>query len=536
MKRPLEQKLDACLARLAGGTDVEDVLAEYPEDADELRAALAASARMRELAPPPLQRRERKGKLLAIVAAHRRLVEATEGVVVEIKAGVPVGEIERHCPSALRSVVTAARYMCEVEPPWPSDERRRQDLERLRRLAARRRQARIEALPLRLRIAVGLDVCLSQLVCAARRVVAERNADQGYGSRRAEYDQAAGSAFGATATRAGGGSTGAGSYGLRLGVAAVPIAAAMTIALLATARMVVPAAASSVPGEPLYQIKRLGESAQLFMTFDPQQREDLRAQLAARRLGEMGLLRAEGLPVPERLLESWLLTSGGAGAAGGEPYADLTSEQRRLLADVLRGMEANEPGLGRRIAGAGDLLVRLEQDETAGAAVASPEGDGAADGQEPASADLRWSPRQQPRPLPGDDLGAVAGRSGGGEEQVENPSVGGAGEHTASAGDSGDVLGAVQVAPPDAAAGGGDGDPAGDPGGQAASAGGSEPSEPGASPAPGSGSGSEPPGAIAPPSAPGMGGGDPPPFVQPDPGPPQGSPEDPPPPGSGEAP
>jgi hypothetical protein len=69
-------------------------------------------------------------------------------------------------------------------------------------------------------------------------------------------------------------------------------------------------AAESLPGSPLYPVKRAAERVQLRVTFDPQQRAALRLALAERRANEIVALAHRGRPVDQITLAVMLEETG----------------------------------------------------------------------------------------------------------------------------------------------------------------------------------------------------------------------------------
>ena len=456
MKYRLEHMLDECLARLSGGAELESVLADFPEYADELRPLLSATEWMRDLVPPPTGKRERKSELMETVAARRRLVEAAEGVVVEVRAGVPQDELFARCPNTLHHVILAARTLRDAEPPWPAAERREAGKRRLMMLAAQRRTAS--------RASRKLLTSLRSDLSGLERGLAPRP-----------------------------------SLIRRLRTVTVSLSLAAAVALVGTAGMA-PAAASSLPGEPLYHVKRLGENAQLLVTFDPERRVSLRAIHARRRLDEMVQLQEDGAEIPVSLFESWL--SGQAGMP--DALSDLSSDQRRMLADMIDHVDA--PSVSDADAVLAELRALSEAEAAEAAARLAEQEEMSA--VEPAGYD--WAANPQPRPLPDEPDPPV---------QVSEPTAPADQESAPSAivdRPVDEAPGAVQAVASDDEDRGSSTEPP-------ASGG-----DPGAGD-PGSG-GVEPPSGVAPPSAGEAPAEPPPPFVQPDPPP---APDDPP---GGEAP
>lgn len=363
MSRSIEQVLDTCLAQLNNGLDLEVILEAHPDEAYELRPLLAAAAWARIEIPPPLRRDEHKAALLAAVAAWRRTVEATNGLVNELKAGVPATELIARSPEDTRLVVTAAWRMHTTLPPVPSPERMAQGKRRLMAMAAERRAARSARVP------------------AGRHLQHLRGA---LGVLRAGLLPAP------TAAR-------------RAWSGAMAMTTAVLILTVGLAGIGT-AAASSLPGGAFYNVKRLGESARMLFAFDPEQRADLNLRYSGRRLQEMRRLAGYGREVPLTLVEAWLQGHTNAWAE----IQQLPVEQQRLLAEALLASVAERAEIEGRLrqsvadpAGLEELLVwarALAESarESAGLSV-PPE---ATEVVEP----LPAAPRPLPRPLPPEDV------------------------------------------------------------------------------------------------------------------------------------
>ncbi len=289
MKHQLEQLLDSCLTQLNTGVDLEQVLAENPAVADELRPLLVTAMATRLHIPPPLRKAERKEAFLAQVAARRREVETVEGYVVELRAGVPLAELLERAPTAVRPLVLAAWRMYDTPPPMPSAERIRDGKRQLMALAARRRAARVRAAtPSWLaRLSLGLSGARERLMPESLRY------------RRVW----------------------SGALGASLAV----------LVLFVGVSGMGSASASSLPGQPFYHVKRLGESAQMLFAFDPVRRAELNLKYTERRLQEMRQLGDQEQPVPIAVVEDWLRAQSSAWA----DIQALPADQRQALLELL---------------------------------------------------------------------------------------------------------------------------------------------------------------------------------------------------------
>jgi hypothetical protein len=300
VKHPLEQLLDGCLAQLNTGADLEGVLAAHPEVADELRPLLATAVTAQENIPAPVMKSARKDAFLASVAAQRRTVETVDGLVVELRAGVPLDELLESAPEALRPVVQAAWRMHTTPPPVPDAARRAADKDALVALAARRRQARLAATPRAwpARAWLGTSEALARVRWPRRA-----------------WSGALGSSL------------------------------AMLV-LLAGVAGVGSASASSLPGEPFYEMKRLGETAQLLFAFDPARRAELNLQFSERRLAEMRRLSEHQREVPIAVVEDWLRAQSNAWA----DIQGLPPAQRQALVGLLVALVGDSQAIEGRLA------------------------------------------------------------------------------------------------------------------------------------------------------------------------------------------
>lgn len=279
MKQQLEHLIDASLAQLNSGMDLEAILALHPDAADELRPILAAAAWVQLDIPGPSRRLEGKQALLNAVVQRRREVELTQGFVNELKAGVPLDDLLRHAAPAMRPLLVAAWRMQTTEVPGPDPERFAEGKQLIMALAARRQTA---ARPrgLTIRLPRGVSNLVSGL---------------GWRTRVAQ--------------RAWSGA-----------VAAVAVA-------IVGAAGVTTAAADSLPGDAFYKVKRLGESAQLWFAFDPVQRAALDTRFTANRQAEIERLIAQDRSISPGVLQAWL---GGQSDVLGELHQLPHASQVRL--------------------------------------------------------------------------------------------------------------------------------------------------------------------------------------------------------------
>ncbi len=257
-----EHLIDACLAQLNSGIDLEAVLAEHPNEADALRPILAAAAWVRMDIPPPVRRLEGKDALMAACAQRRREVETTQGYINEIKAGVPLDELLAGARPEVRPMLVAAWRMHTTNPPAPDPEKLAAGkLALMAMVEARRAQAQA-AQPATVRLRAGLAGLW-----------------QGLAPRPSLVRRAWAGSLAALTTL----------LVIGLGTAGVSTAAA-----------------ASLPGDTFYPLKRLGEHARLWLAVDPAQRAELDAQISAERLAEINHLIDEGREISASMLADWL--------------------------------------------------------------------------------------------------------------------------------------------------------------------------------------------------------------------------------------
>lgn len=131
--------------------------------------------------------------------------------------------------------------------------------------------------------------------------------------------------------------------------------AAFVVAMSLGVGRMTTAAADSLPGDPIYSIKRLGETARVFFAFDPDRRAELNDRFADARLREMLALSADRRDIPAAVLREWAETRNNAYATIRRlPIAD----QQRLLKGLIAAFGSPEdmeralgPLDGARLAG-----------------------------------------------------------------------------------------------------------------------------------------------------------------------------------------
>ena len=302
MKQSLEQVLDTCLAELNSGADLEVVLGAHHEHADELRPMLAAAALVRMDVPPPVRKSARKQEFLHAVASRRRTVEATEGYITELKAGVPLAELLDRATPEMRPLIHAAWRMHTTPPPAPTADKYAEGKALLMAMAAQRRSERRAKLP---GVSDKLRLTIDDLLAGLRpRPTALRRAWSG-------------------------------------AVATLIVLIVLSVGVAGIGS----AAASSLPGDSFYGVKELGRSAQLLFSFDPQRKAELNIEFCGQRLDEIEALKSEGRAVPVEALEEWLAGQRQALAN----IQQLPLEQRQLLVEMLlmraAGADALHQGL-----------------------------------------------------------------------------------------------------------------------------------------------------------------------------------------------
>ncbi len=364
MKRSTDWELDDCLRRVLAGEDLQAVLPPDPELAERVRPALLLLLGQLDDLPASRRRESDKAILMAAVAARREAVQATDRYVRLVKRGLPIERLLAQVPETMRLSVVAAHRMHSLAPPPPlhrtAGKRRVMALAARRRLSRRRAVLSLRPLPIRLREVVAS-------VAAA------------FWTPRPAWASAV-AALGAMMVLVGG------------------------LAGLNTA------AASSVPGQPLYGFKRLGETAKLAFTFDPAERADLVEQFGERRLAEMvAVVEAGGRLSIDQLL-AWLRDDPEACQRvlrlGADQQLSLANEVRRTV-DAWREVLAS----GGRTLQDSSLLALVKWAERAT--------------EQSARAEVEWPPHELgmaetvveggplplPRPLPPEDLVPRVSRS-----------------------------------------------------------------------------------------------------------------------------
>ena len=315
VKYPYEHLIDACIAQLNKGEDLEDVIARYPEQADELRPILAAVVWMRvdRPAPEPAARRMRDGKaaLMAAAAERRREVEQTQGYINEIQAGVSFEELMTEAKPAMQSVIQAAWQMQHTPDPMPDPDRAQRNREALLSLAKEKQAERQRELSRAFTPAAHLQYAIKGLISGLNP----------------------------------------GAYAIQRRLAQVVASAALVSGLVFGLSNVNEAAADSLPGDTTYNIKRLAENARLLFAFDPVKRAELDVVFDRERLDELLRLANDGRTVPAQSVGEWVSEQRNAFAS----VRRLPLEQQNSLGDALLS------SLGSLTA-AGDLL-RQNADE-----------------------------------------------------------------------------------------------------------------------------------------------------------------------------
>lgn len=361
MRRSIEQVLETCLAQLNSGRELEEILEGYPLLADELRPMLAAAALARIDIPPPERKEANREVFLAMVAERRRAVNATDGYCNELKAGVPLSRLVEQAPPEVEPLLHAAWTMYSAAPPTPDPTKVAAGRKRLMSLAAERRRQRLGQ---------------RSLVGWARDGIAE----------------------------VAGGLISVPSVNRRVLTGAFATVAACLVMFVGVAGIGT-AAASSLPGEPFYGMKRLGENARMLFAFDPVARADLNLRFSERRLDEIRDLVENGREVPLDLVAAWLH---GQSDAWAEIQALPAEKQEELAQALLASLAAQaeiEGRLGESVSdpvGLAELLgwARSLADSARSSVAPEP----APESTEVASPVVEPAPLPLPRPLPPSDL------------------------------------------------------------------------------------------------------------------------------------
>ncbi len=355
MKFPPEHLIDACIAQLNNGVDLETVLEAYPEEADELRPLLAAVAWVKMDIPTPCRRREGKQALMAAAARRRRQVEVTQGYLNELKAGIPFDEIYQHADAAMRPLIVAAWRMFSTEPPAPDAARRAAGKQQLMDMVARRREERQREMAASMSPLFHLRAGFAGLMRELRpgRVI------------------------------------------LRRALSGSAASLAILALVLLGGRGVGTAAADSLPGDAFYHVKRLGESARMAFAFDPERRAALDARFDRTRLLELSRLAREGQPLPESVLGEWVQSQRNAYAA----IRRLPVAQQERLARALLDRFGDPTRAAIALGGASDgpATAWLESEAGIGPAASATE---TADLESDVILPLQSAPLPVQRPLP----------------------------------------------------------------------------------------------------------------------------------------
>ncbi len=361
-------ELDSCLRRILSGEELEAVLPSDPAAAERLRPVLQALVAGLNDVPPSRRRASDKAAFLAAVAARREAVQATDRYVRLIKRGLPLERLLARVPDGARPVILAAHGMYSLAPPPP-----------LHRTAAKRQlMAAVARRRLnRRRPVLAPEVPVARLGQAVRWV-----ADVFWAPRPAWARVAATLAAVVVTT---GGLAGIGT-----------------------------AAAGSVPGQPFYGLKRLGETAQLAFAFDPLQRADLSERFHERRLSEMVALAGQEGALSARQLADWLR---------GDPHASERvlglpmEDQRRLARAVLQAIGDGGTGqaAGDRASESASLRVLVAWAQQVAILPATQVAEWPRDLVDPSRRTVEGGPLPLPRPLPPEDLVPRAAR------RVETP-------------------------------------------------------------------------------------------------------------------
>lgn len=253
------------MTQLKNGVELETVLESHPEEADELRPLLAAFAWMQIDIPAPTRRVEGKQALMAAAVRRRREVEITQGYLNELNAGLPFEAIYAQAEASMRPLLIAAWRMFSTEAPQPDAEKRAQGKQQLMALAARKRAERQRQLAASMSPVSHLRAGFAGLLLGIRPRPSV----------------------------------------LRRGLSGAAAMTAVLAALMLGSNGIGTAAASSLPGDAFYRVKRLGENARLAFSFDPARRAELGASFDRARLNELIDLALGGRELPDSILADW---------------------------------------------------------------------------------------------------------------------------------------------------------------------------------------------------------------------------------------
>ncbi len=121
----------------------------------------------------------------------------------------------------------------------------------------------------------------------------------------------------------------------------------VVVVLLASAGVTF-ASQTSLPGEPLYSVKRLSEEAKIFVIFDQKTKQKERIKLTSRRVGEVEQLASKDPGKAEELLGEY--------ESQIENYEDMFNEDPELLESLESTILANKESFMRVVDEAPDQL------------------------------------------------------------------------------------------------------------------------------------------------------------------------------------
>jgi len=156
----------------------------------------------------------------------------------------------------------------------------------------------------------------------------------------------------------------------------VPRLTALMVAVVLALGSAVVASAHSVPGEPLYPVKRAVEQTRLAMALSPRERLPLRRSIADARLGEVQALIERGLVPGEALLDDLVAAQEAAldeARTGSSEELSAAEQEARTRADRLAALSGGLDAPGRAVLqAAADALRRMVGPPAAASAPAPP--------------------------------------------------------------------------------------------------------------------------------------------------------------------
>ncbi|MFQ5460568.1 MAG: DUF5667 domain-containing protein, partial [Anaerolineae bacterium] len=290
---PVSAALDAALARVTSGAAIATVLAEFPGHAEALEALLAVAEGIdQDIVSPPAADLAAGRRRLVMAAAVARSAgaapnpDAAAALDAALAAGDQGADLDPESPVA--DLVATAKHLRAAAIPAPAPvsglvQGRRRMLEAAGRARSLHRRRATTAPG----VAGPAAAALRQWAAAARRWV-----PRGIPSPAIP-------------------SPAIGPRVLRPSVVTISTALALAL-VLGSSLILAPAAASALPGQPLYPVKRLNERLSLAVAVAPDRRAALRREYSARRAQELQQVVADDAAAKiedweARFLNAWLL-------------------------------------------------------------------------------------------------------------------------------------------------------------------------------------------------------------------------------------